>query len=173
MSVIHFMNERLKLKVEQAKKKAKILKDNRILALDVATNCGWATVTASGVWNLQPRRDESAGMRLIRFKSKLREVCEVENINLVCFERTAGKHKASLIVQSELHGVLKVFCEEEGIEYRAYSASEIKKHATGKGNANKLAMVNAAISKLGYKGNDDNEADALWILNLTKFELGV
>ena len=41
----------------------------------------------------------------------------------------------------------------------------IKKHATGKGNASKQMMIEAARNKLGYKGNDDNEADALWILD--------
>ena len=41
----------------------------------------------------------------------------------------------------------------------------IKKHATGKGNASKEMMIEAARKKLGYKDDDDNEADALWILD--------
>ena len=48
----------------------------------------------------------------------------------------------------------------------AFSATEIKKHATGKGNASKPMMIEAARNKLGYTGADDNEADALWILDL-------
>lgn len=139
-----------------------------ILSLDVATHCGWCTETASGVWDFSIKRDESSGMRLIRFKSKLKEIVELEKINLITFERTSGFHKSALIVQSELHGVLKIFCEENNIEYRAFSAGEIKKHATGKGNANKDAMIYAAKTKLNYTGNDDNEADAMWIYNLTK-----
>lgn len=142
--------------------------DLRILALDVATHCGWCTKTAHGVWDLTPRRDESSGMKLIRFKSKLKEVVNAEQINLVTFERSAGMHKASIIVQSELHGVLKTFCEENKIDYRAYSAKEIKSHATGKGNAGKPQMIAAAKERLGYTGDDDNEADAMWIYDLTK-----
>lgn len=137
-----------------------------ILALDVATHCGWATNTAHGTWDLTPKRDESGGMRLIRFKSKLREVVELENIDVIVFERSAGFHKSALIVQSELHGVLKLFCEENKIEHKAYSASEIKKFATGKGNAKKDAMIKAAQEKYGYVGNDDNTADALHIYHL-------
>ena len=39
----------------------------------------------------------------------------------------------------------------------------IKKHATGKGNADKAAMV-AAMHALGHAPADDNEADALALL---------
>jgi len=31
-------------------------------------------------------------------------------------------------------------------------------------------MIKAAKDKLGYTGSDDNEADALWILELAKSE---
>jgi Holliday junction resolvasome RuvABC endonuclease subunit len=144
-----------------------------ILALDVATKCGWATKTASGTWDFTLKRDESSGMRIIRFKSKLNEIVKLEQINLVVFERTAGQHQASVIVQAELHGVLKLFCEENEIPYKAYSASEIKKFATGKGNCNKNLMIGMAKIKLGYKGKDDNEADALWIFQLAKKDWNV
>lgn len=149
------------------------MSENKILALDVATHCGWKTETASGVWNFTPKKDESGGFRLVRFKAKLREICELENINLITFERTSGFHKNALIVQAELHGVLKIFCEENKIEYRAFSASEIKKFATGKGNAGKPEMIKAAQIKWGYLGNDDNEADAMAIYFLTKESLNL
>ena len=140
----------------------------KVLALDVATHCGWCTETAHGVWDFSIKKDESSGMRLIRFKSKLREIVGLEKITLVTFERTAGFHKSALIVQAELHGVLKIFCEENKLDYRAFSAKEIKLHATGKGNAGKPAMIKAAQDKLGYIGDDDNTADAMWIYSLTK-----
>jgi crossover junction endodeoxyribonuclease RuvC len=145
----------------------------KLLSLDVATNCGWKTETASGVWNFAIKKDESSGMRLVRFKSKLKEICSLEGIDLITFERTAGFHKNAIIVQAELHGVLKIFCEENKIEYRAFSASEIKKFATGKGNANKEAMIKAAALKYGYQGKDDNEADAMHIFYLTKDSLNL
>jgi len=140
----------------------------KILALDVATHCGWCTETASGVWDFSIKRDESSGMRLIRFKSKLKELIELENINLVTFERSQGANKSAIIVQSELHGVLKLFLEEKNIEYRAFSPGELKKFATGKGNANKAKMIEAAQDKFGYTGKDDNEADAIIIYHFTK-----
>lgn len=145
----------------------------RILALDVATKTGWATDTASGVWDFKIKRDESSGMRMIRFKSKLKEILIAENINLVVFERTSGANQSAIIVQSELHGVLKMYLEELSIEYRAYSAKEIKLFATGKGNSGKPAMIAACIEKYNITPIDDNQADALHILHLTKHDLGL
>lgn len=141
----------------------------KILALDPATHCGFAVSnTLYGVWDLSHRRDESVGMRLIRLRAKLDEVITTERINLVVFERPGGQHKNAIIVQSELQGQIKVVCEDHKIEYRAYSSQEIKKFATGKGNAGKPAVIAAAKEKLAYPGNNDNEADALWLLELAK-----
>ena len=143
----------------------------RILALDPATHCGYAISRALyGVWNLTAKRDESVGMRLIRLRAKLVEVIQSERINLVVFERPGGRFKASIIVQSEIQGQIKTVCEDLKVEYRAYSSTEIKKFATGKGNAGKPAMIKAAKDKLDYPGDNDNEADALWILELAKSE---
>lgn len=107
-------------------------------------------------------------MRLIRFRSKLREMISREEITLVVFERPGGMHKNPIIVQSELQAIIKVTCEDEGVDYRGYSSSEIKKFATGKGNCNKEAMVKAAQEKYLMEGTDDNQADALHLFNLAK-----
>jgi Holliday junction resolvasome RuvABC endonuclease subunit len=107
-------------------------------------------------------------MRLIRLRSKLNEIIQSEHINLVVFERPGGRHVAAVIVQSEIQGQIKVICEDHKIEYRAYSSQEIKKFATGKGNCGKPAMIAAAKEKLGYPGKNDNEADALWLLEMAK-----
>jgi Holliday junction resolvasome RuvABC endonuclease subunit len=143
---------------------------SKILALDIATNTGWKTETASGVWNLKPNRGESEGMRVVRFKSKVVELIKLEGITLVSYERPAGMHKASIMVASELVGVLKDLCIGLSIDLACYSATEIKKFATGKGNANKEAMINKAI-ELGYHPQDDNEADAIHLYLLTKKDI--
>jgi crossover junction endodeoxyribonuclease RuvC len=53
------------------------------------------------------------------------------------------------------------------VEYSALSPSEIKKHATGKGNAKKDAMIESARKKFpNIEIVDDNHADAIWIYDL-------
>jgi len=143
----------------------------KILALDVASKTGWCNDTASGVWDLRPKRDESKGIRLVRFKAKLNELIKLERPDIVVFERSSGFHQNAVIVQSEFHGVLKVTLEEHELEYRAYSAGEIKKHATGKGNANKEMMVKAYIERVGSEPVDDNHADAFFLHDLAKGDL--
>lgn len=140
----------------------------KILAVDQATKAGWAvTPEVSGTWNLAVLRDESAGMRLIRFRAKLKEIIALEKIEVVVYERVAGRFKSSISVSAELAGTLKVVCEDAGIQYRAFSAGEIKKHATGKGGCGKPAMIAAAEKKWPHLLIiDDNHADALWMLDL-------
>jgi len=144
----------------------------KILALDIATKTGWATSTSSGVWDLKPNRGESEGMRVVRFKSKVKEIITLEEITLITYERPAGIHKSSIMVASEMVGVLKDLCIESKINLACYSATEIKKHATGKGNANKEAMVKAATEKFIHINIiDDNHADALWLLDMTSLDI--
>lgn len=137
-----------------------------ILAIDPATITGWATKTASGTWDLNVKKDESKGMRLIRLRAKLREMIKSEEINLVVFERPGGMHKNPIIVQSEIMGIIKLVCEDFEIDYRGFSSKEIKKFATGNGNCNKQLMVKAAIERWKMTSTDDNEADALHLLHL-------
>lgn len=146
----------------------------KILSLDIASETGWALSNNEyGTWDFKTLKDESMGMKLIRFKSKLNEFFKLNPFDIVVYERPAGRHANSIIHQSKLIAILEQWCEENKVEYNACSASEIKKFGTGKGNANKQLMIDCAKEKYGYIGNNDNEADALHQLNLFKYKLGV
>ena len=54
--------------------------------------------------------------------------------------------------------------ELRGVPYQGVPVGTIKRHATGKGNAPKQAMMDAARAR-GYSPADDNEADAIAILH--------
>lgn len=146
----------------------------KILALDPSTKTGWAHSSGmSGTWDLSIRRDESGGMRFIRLQGKLREILSLCGIELLVYEaarHSAPKMQGALVVQAQIQGVILAWCEENKIEYRGYSPSEIKKHATGKGNAGKDLMVAEARKKFG-EIKDDNQADALWLLDLIKVQI--
>lgn len=145
----------------------------KILAIDPATNCGWAHSNgACGTWDLSIRRDESQGMRLIRLRGKLNEIKMMAGVDLLVYEaarHAAPKMQGALVVQAELQGVIKLWCQDNSVEYKGVSPSEVKKHATGKGNANKDAMIAAARNKWPVQTiTDDNTADALWILDMAQ-----
>lgn len=148
----------------------------RILALDPATHCGFAhSAGASGTWDLSIRKDESAGMRLIRLQGKLEEIRTGVGIDLVVYEaaRYVGVRGGdrALAVQSMLQGVILLWCETNSLAYRGYSPAEVKKAATGKGNARK-ELVLAAARRRWPDVLDDNQADALWLLDLARRDYG-
>ena len=145
-----------------------------ILAVDPASRFGWAiTPTLYGVWDLRTRKDESMGMKLIRLRAKLDELYSINKFQVIVYERPAGRYTHAIIHQAKLIAVIEEWCEENKVEYRAYSAKEIKKFSTGNGGASKEKVIKAAQEQLGYKGKDDNEADALWLLQLARHELGL
>jgi Holliday junction resolvasome RuvABC endonuclease subunit len=115
-------------------------------------------------------------MRLLRLRGKLQEIKNNAGVDLIIFE--AARHAApgmagAVVVQSEIQGVIKLWAEENKIPYRGFSPSEVKKRATGKGNANKQAVMDAAKEHWGRLISDDNEADALWLLVLGQETLGI
>ncbi len=137
------------------------------LALDLGTTTGWAAddgVLTSGTVNLKPRRFEGGGMRFLRFKGFLTEIKgSAGPVEEVCFEevrRHAGTDAAH--IYGGLLGILTAWCEHHQIPYRGIPVGEIKRSFTGKGNANKEAMIAAARAR-GHEPQDDNEADAIAI----------
>jgi hypothetical protein len=60
-----------------------------------------------------------------------------------------------------------IWCEERGIPYEAVPVGTLKKFWTGKGNASKGEMIEAARER-GFEPASDNEADAIagwhWLL---------
>jgi len=141
-----------------------------ILALDLGTTTGWAIslrdgAKISGTLSLKPGRFEGGGMRFLRFRRWLDEMINDGTvITAIYFEevrRHAGNDAAH--VYGGLMGTLTAWAEEQSIPYSGVPVGTIKRHATGKGNANKEAMI-AAVQALGYAPTDDNEADAIALL---------
>lgn len=141
-----------------------------LLALDLGTKMGWATlqdvcgapVIDSGVENFKPTRFASTGMRYAMFGKWLRELRDVTHVVFEEVRRHAGVDAAH--AYGGYMATVQTFCEEQGIEYNAVAVGTIKKFWTGKGNAKKDKMIAEAISR-GFKVSDDNEADALALLH--------
>jgi len=140
-----------------------------ILALDQASTCGWAmSPDLYGEWDFNTRKDESSGMKWLRFRSKLEEVHKLSKLDLIVYERPAGRFIGAVIHSAKMVAIIEAFCEENNIAYRTFSAKEIKTFATGKGNAGKPDMIKAAKKMYNYTGQSDNEADALHLYHLAK-----
>jgi Holliday junction resolvasome RuvABC endonuclease subunit len=157
----HFLNEQ----------NQKIMKNKKILALDLGAKTGWAIKSqnqiTSGTIEFKPSRFEGGGMRYLRFQKWLEEINQTTNgIDLVYFEevrRHIGVDAAH--AYGGFLAYLTSWCEEKEIPYLGIPVGTIKKHITSKGNAGKSEVINE-IKKLGFNPSDDNEADALALLNL-------
>ncbi|MBD3814661.1 MAG: hypothetical protein IE917_21140 [Betaproteobacteria bacterium] len=141
-----------------------------ILALDLGTTTGWALRgndghITSGSESFRPQRFEGGGMRFLRFKRWLTELKAVtDGIDALHFEEVR-RHVSTDAAHAYggFLATLTAWCEHHQIPYQGVPVGTIKKHATGKGNAGKDAVI-AAMRSRGHLPADDNEADALALL---------
>ena len=141
-----------------------------ILALDLGTTTGWAIrgfdgLITSGTASFRPGRFDGGGMRYLRFTNWLSEIDRLSGpINAIWFEEVrhhAGTDAAH--VYGGLMATLTAWAELRGVPYQGVPVGTIKRHATGKGNAPKEAVIAAARGR-GFSPVDDNEADAIALL---------
>jgi Holliday junction resolvasome RuvABC endonuclease subunit len=103
-------------------------------------------------------------MRYLRFRNWLDDLNYNREITSVYFEevrRHIGTDAAH--VYGGFLGTLTAWCEDHKLPYQGVPVSHIKRQVTGKGNASKQEVIEA-VRALGYRPKDDNEADALAII---------
>lgn len=137
------------------------------LALDLGTRTGWALEgdpVLYGYIDFKNGRFEGGGMRYLRFARWLDEV--LPNVTEVGFEEVR-RHRGvdAAHVYGGLMAQLTSRCEQHEVPYAGYGVGAIKRKATGKGNADKDAMV-ASANIAGCDTTDDNVADAWHLLHL-------
>lgn len=148
------------------------------LALDLGTSTGWALHTPdgrviSGTQSFKPGRFEGGGMRYLRFRRWLTELKATQDaLGAVYFEEVR-RHLG--VDAAHAHGgflaTLTAWCEHHQLPYSGIAIGTIKKHATGRGNASKAEMIAAARARC-HKPEDDNEADALALLDWVASQAG-
>ena len=149
---------------------ARTITTGATLALDLGTSTGWALQTGddfitSGTVSLKHTRFDGGGMRFLRFRRWLEQLdLDAGPIAAIHFEearRHVGTDAAH--VYGGLLAVLSAWCEEHLVAYQGVPVGTIKQFITGKGNADKAAVI-AAVQAKGFAPADDNEADAIAIL---------
>lgn len=142
-----------------------------ILALDMATITGWTlaqndgTIVESGVQSFAKKRGESNGLLFLRFRRWVTEMAAhlTDPINLIAYEQAHFRGGAATEICVGLQTRAQELAAERGIESAPVGTMTLKKFATGKGNADKAAMMAQAAVILGRAPIDDNEADAVLV----------
>jgi len=143
--------------------------DAAVLAIDLGTTTGWAlqsqSLITSGTVSLKHTRYDGGGMRFLRFRRWLEQLGTdagpIEAVHYEEIRRHVGTDAAH--VYGGLLAVLTAWCEEHLVAYQGVPVGTIKQFITGKGNADKAAVI-AAVQAKGFSPADDNEADAIAIL---------
>ncbi len=152
--------------------------DRALLAIDPGSICGWAVrtsagVVASGVWNLAPRRGDSPGIRYLKLRSRLTDVKDrFPGLDVVAVEQAHHRGGAATEYAIGIVTHVQSWCAEVGVEHLVVHGRHVKKLATGRGNADKAAIIAAAERRWpGWSPATDDEADARWIAEAAAHEL--
>ncbi|UNP29271.1 crossover junction endodeoxyribonuclease RuvC [Lysobacter gummosus] len=141
-----------------------------LLALDLGTTLGWALRLSgqamSGTEHFKVGRFEGGGMRYLRFVRWLDDLWRFAGAPSTLYFEEVRRHRGvdAAHVYGGFLAQLTAWCERHAVPYQGVPVGTIKKFATGKGNADKAAMIEAA-KRLGHEPADDNEADALALLH--------
>lgn len=150
--------------------KAHDIPSDTLLALDLGTTLGWAVRLSdqamSGTERFKVGRFEGGGMRYLRFVRWLDDLHRFAGPPSTVYFEEVRRHKGvdAAHVYGGFLAQLTAWCERHAVPYQGVPVGTIKKFATGKGNANKVAMI-AAAKRWGHEPADDNEADALAVLH--------
>jgi hypothetical protein len=143
-----------------------------IIGIDPATDCGWSILRGnvrldSGTWHSSPppsRRGLRWKTLRMGFRGVLERAARLGPIAAVGYE-LVRRHEG--VVAAHVYGGIEALLEEETELHRLLllpiEVAEVKRLATGKGNAPKDDIVRAAEERWNIKVEDDNEADALFV----------
>lgn len=145
-----------------------------ILAIDIGAQCGWALGTRDGAVragseSFAPAKHGGQGQRWLAFRQWLTDTGRAAGEVHAVYYEDVKRHEGVLAAHAYggFLAMLQAWCATNRIPMYAVGVGAIKKHWTGKGNADKEAMV-AEAKRRGYTPVDDNHADALAILSYAR-----
>ena len=147
------------------KQETEELKREHILALDIATHCGYFSVHESGTWNFTEGKRRNGNKQHLALKDTLTVFIREHGIQrIVAEDVSVNNHFFDMRKLAEFRGVLLCVCDELDLpEPEFVNPKVLKKFATGNGNASKDDMKQAYTARFNRLPLDDNEADAFWL----------
>lgn len=148
-----------------------------ILALDLGRKTGWATDDGEKVqWGTIVLEADSLGVRLLQLGQGLRMISGAafgDRQLRIVYEQPFSRMVATARQLYAYEGVVLAFAAQYAYEVQAVPAKTLKLFATGKGDADKTAMLIAASRDWTHIACgsrfmptiDEHECDALWLLH--------
>jgi crossover junction endodeoxyribonuclease RuvC len=146
-----------------------------ILAIDLGSRTGWAFgdmrtgTVRGGTESFAPAKNDPPGHRWIKFRAFLGDTGRAAGEIHAVYYEDVKRHEG--VIAAHVYGgflaFLQAWCATNNVPLHGVGVGEVKKHWTGKGNADKAAMIAEATCR-GHVPIDDNHADALAILSLAR-----
>jgi Holliday junction resolvasome RuvABC endonuclease subunit len=143
-----------------------------ILAIDLGTQMGWALTKRDGSIHggsegFQPAKNGGHGGKFLAFMTFLNQVRLTHGDVHAVYYEDVKMHQGVLAAHAYggFLAILQVWCKVNNAPLYGMGVGQIKQSWSGKGNANKLRMIEVAKQR-GFDPKDDNHADALAILCL-------
>ena len=143
----------------------------RVIAFDLGRNMAWAHNAGK---RLEWGTKTFDGVRASRFRDMSMFVPLIlaysPPFDIVVYETPFARGRDATRSMWGFAGILEARATEANIAVLDVAVPTIKKFAAGNGHAPKDAMILAA-KKFGYKGSNDNEADAICLLKYAEANL--
>jgi crossover junction endodeoxyribonuclease RuvC len=143
----------------------------RLAAFDLSlTSTGWARTTLSGppgdfAWESgvieTGLRGTSRLWKILYYVLQVAKDCD-----LAILEGYAHASQYQSHQMGELGGVVRLGLHQKEIPFVVVPPLTLKMFATGTGKGKKEGIFAECIRRLGYEGTSDDEADALWLLQM-------
>lgn len=143
----------------------------KIIALDLGSNMALAhngmDVPIVEHHTFKGPRAHRAAATQVWLAERFEQISAECDIDLVVFERPFARGMDATRSLWGIAGIVEAEATSWGYPVTDATPGDIKKFATGKGNAEKDEMLDAAI-RLGYRGDNEHEADAFCLLKFAE-----
>lgn len=141
----------------------------RVVGLDLSLTSTGVAPSDGATYRIKTTAKETLPNRLRTIADR---VCfEISDKTLVVIEEVPSHAAFSITALAKVHGAVLYKIGDVPMLYA--TPPVLKKYATGKGNANKDAVLAEAIRRFNFQGTSNDEADAFILMNMGLDLLGI
>jgi Holliday junction resolvasome RuvABC endonuclease subunit len=142
-----------------------------IIAIDPGTKTGITETDGkkfdTQLWNIKAKaktKTRPAEPRHMRLLHLWKNLIDHDYVDTIVYEGAEGfmRGKAAIEVSHKLRAIIELFAALNMINLVMIQPNDLKQFALGKRSGSKEEMIQAA-QRMGYKGNQDDEADSYLI----------
>lgn len=114
--------------------------------------------------NIKPGKKMNSMEKILYIYESILDILKEKDVDAMVIEdQYFGRNAKTGKLLSRICGAAIIAGVQFGCKVEIYTASRVKKHFSGKGNASKKLMIESAKTRYGIDDIDDNVADAIGV----------